>query len=94
MHSDSVSDSRRTAARTQLTRERERVLAELRAYPPAVPACDAQFNYLLEQRDGLGRELGRLDAILEADVDAQLKAQRLADFLRNSVFLNADPAAP
>ena len=93
MHSDSVSDAG-AQLRAQLTQERERVLAELRAYPPAVPACDAQFNYLLEQRDGLGRELGRLDAILVADVDAQLKAQRLADFLCNSAFLNADPAAP
>ena len=93
MHSDSVSDSG-AQLRARLTQERERVLAELRAYPPAVPACDAQFNYLLEQRDGLGRELGRLDAILVADVDAQLKAQRLADFLCNSAFLNADPAAP
>ena len=93
MHSDSVSDSG-AQLRAELMQERERVLAELRAYPPAVPACDAQFNYLLEQRDGLGRELGRLDAILAADAGAQAKAQRLADFLRNSAFLNADPAAP
>ncbi len=93
MHSDSVSDSG-AQLRARLTQERERVLAELRAYPPAVPVCDAQFNYLLEQRDGLGRELGRLDAILVADADAQLKAQRLADFLRTSTFLNTDPAAP
>ena len=93
MHFGSVSDAG-AQLRAQLTRERDRVLAELRAYPPAVPACDAQFNYLLEQRDGLGRELGRLDAILDADADAQLKARRLADFLRNSAFLNADPAAP
>ena len=93
MHSDSVSDSG-AQLRARLTQERERVLAELRAYPPAVPACDAQFNHLLEQRDGLGRELGRLDAILVADVDARLKAQRLTDFLRTSTFLNADPAAP
>ena len=55
MHSDSVSDSG-AQLRARLTQERERVLAELRAYPPAVPSCDAQFNYLLEQRDGLGRE--------------------------------------
>ncbi len=93
MHSDSVNDAG-AQLRAQLTQERERVLAELRAYPPAVPACDAQFNYLLEQRDGLGRELGRLDAILAAGTDAQLKTQRLADFLRNSAFFNADPAAP
>ena len=89
MHLDSVSDAG-AQLRLQLTQERERVLAELRAFPPPVPACDAQFNYLLEQRDGLGRELGRLDAILAAGPDAQ----RLVDFLRNSVFLNADPAAP
>ena len=29
-----------------------------------------------------------------SDTAAQLKAHRLADFLRDSAFLNADPAAP
>ncbi len=78
--------------RAQLRQEREQVLAELRAYPPAVPACDAQFNYLLEQRDRLGRALGRLDAILGAELEADEWALRLADFQHDFVFFVAKPA--
>jgi len=35
----------------------------IRAYPPPIPACDAQYNYLLEERDRIGGELRRLDAV-------------------------------
>ena len=38
------------------------VAAEIRGYPAPIPACDAQFNHLLEQRRLLSRELARLDA--------------------------------
>lgn len=34
---------------------------QLRAYPTPITGCDEQFNHLLEQRDRVFRELGRLD---------------------------------
>jgi len=77
--------------RRQLLRAREGVLEEIRAFPPAIPACDAQFNHLLEQRDALGRDLGRLDDILAAEVSADEKARRLAAFRRDSAFPEPDP---
>ncbi len=70
--------------RRELLRAREEVLAEIRATPPAIPACDAQFNHLLERRDALGRDLGRLDDILAAQVSADEKVRRLAAFRRDS----------
>jgi len=33
---------------------------EIGEYPMPVPACDAQFNYLLEQRSMLSQQLNRL----------------------------------
>ena len=33
----------------------------IRRYPPPIPACDAHFNHLLEQRSLLSRELLRLE---------------------------------
>ncbi len=39
--------------------ERDRILAEIRAYPPPIPACDEQFNHLLAQRDSIWKELKR-----------------------------------
>lgn len=49
------------ALREALEGERLRVQEQIRAYPPPIPACDAYFNFLLEQRALLGEELARLD---------------------------------
>jgi hypothetical protein len=49
------------AIKACLERERERLHAEIRAYPTPIPRCDQQFNYLIEQRERLSRELARLD---------------------------------
>ena len=38
------------------------MMAELRAYPPRVTACDVQFNALLEARERIGAALRALDA--------------------------------
>ena len=55
-----------TASRQDLRRaleERRRaVMAELRAYPPRVTACDVQFNALLEARARISAALRALDA--------------------------------
>lgn len=62
--------SGRASAPPLLDAVRDRLLAlkrpvdtEIRAYPPPIPACDAQFNYLLERRAALSRALVRLDEI-------------------------------
>ena len=36
--------------REQLLEEKAQVGAEIRAYPFPIPACDAQFNWLLQRR--------------------------------------------
>lgn len=33
-----------------LLEAKQRIADEIAFYPPPIPACDAQFNYLLEQR--------------------------------------------
>jgi len=43
-----------------LEKELARTYEEISSYPPPIPACDEQFNYLLEKRDQLLRELARL----------------------------------
>ena len=58
------------------------VAAEIRNYPAPIPACDAQFNHLLEQRRALSRELARLDA---ARNDG---SSTLEDFVRASPVLD------
>ena len=55
-------DSDWDALRARLARMRAAVAAEINAYPPPIPACDAQFDHLLERREALSAALARLDA--------------------------------
>ncbi|MEZ4676912.1 MAG: hypothetical protein R2932_22085 [Caldilineaceae bacterium] len=47
----------------RLQQHRTEIIAEIRAYPPPIPACDAQYNYLLEQRAAILRELRQFEAL-------------------------------
>ncbi len=58
-------DSDWEALRARLERMQEAVAAEIRTYPPPIPACDAQYNHLLERREALSAALARLDAARE-----------------------------
>ena len=57
-----IPDSDWEALRARLERMQETVAAEIRAYPAPIPACDAQYNHLLERRGALSEALARLDA--------------------------------
>lgn len=46
-----------------LEREKQRIFNEILHYPPPIPACDVQFNFLLAQRAELMQELQQLRAI-------------------------------
>jgi hypothetical protein len=41
----------------KLQNEKALIVEEIRSYPRPVAGCDAQFNYLLERRDAIEREL-------------------------------------
>jgi hypothetical protein len=72
-----------------LESESERVHTEIRAYPTPIPRCDAQFNHLIERREGLFQELARLDAArLSAAADDD--GMRVEDFIDSSGYLDDD----
>jgi len=66
----------------QLQSQRDAIVHEIRHYPPPIPACDVQYNYLLEQRDKVLREL-RLLRRMEPTDPIQLEA-----FAAASSFVN------
>ncbi len=70
-------DSDWDALRARLEQTQEAVAAEIRAYPPPIPACDAQFNHLLARRAVLSKALARLDAVRKdgADPSQSLRAE-------------------
>ena len=48
--------------KADLESERHRINDEITNYPTPIPACDAQFNFLLEERARIARELQELEA--------------------------------
>jgi hypothetical protein len=76
-----MADSPWTELADQLDEARRSILAEIRSYPPPITACDQQFNYLLEQRDRITEDLGRL-ALLQGQNPTA--AAVLLDFIDTS----------
>ncbi len=78
------------AVKRFLEERRRPVEDEIRRYPPPIAGCDAHFNYLLEQRATLSRELVRLDAARRAA--GADDGQAVDAFLRSSACIDADTA--
>ena len=53
---------RLTALQAHLKTLRITINDEIGSYPAPIPACDAQFNYLLGQRDKLSKVMRLVDA--------------------------------
>lgn len=59
--------------RAYVARVRASVDDEIRAYPTPIPRCDAQFNFVYEQRARLTQLLSLLDAeLVQNDASSQL----------------------
>lgn len=59
--------------RERLEAERHRINEEIRTYPTPIAGCDAQFNYLLEERARIARELAALNGELVREADDSIK---------------------
>ena len=70
--------------RAELESKREAHSRELCSIPPPVPACDVNFNRLLEDRASIVDELQRLRRAAGAE---EVSAQSLKDFCRTSAYL-------
>ena len=71
-----------------LWQERERIYAEIHAYPPPIPACDAQFNYLIEERAFVAQELNRVRGLAETALHADRRNHLLYEYVATSRILN------
>ncbi len=71
----------------QLEQRKEEIYDEIKEYPFPIPACDAQFNYLLELRNGVAQELNQVSALLaECDLSAD-SIQLVTSFIQSSMVL-------
>jgi len=73
-----------------LENEKQRIHEEIKTYPRPIPACDVQFNYLLEQRTGISRELDRMREVSEASLKGKDSIQLLEAFIRSSSHLDEE----
>ena len=70
-----------------LESEKSRVQEEIRNYPAPIPACDAQFNFLLEERENLSAEVATVLALRDENPesgDARLAIRR---YIGNSRYI-------
>jgi hypothetical protein len=81
------------ALRQYLETKRQPVEDEIRRYPAPIAGCDAHFNYLLEQRTALSRELVRLDAASKVAVSEAERRKAFESFIRTSACIDAETAA-
>lgn len=64
-----------------------RVREEIRAYPAPIPACDAQYNFLLEEREALASELYRLRELMMGKASGNALVS-VDEFLDNTPHLD------
>ena len=70
--------------RQRLVSEKARIARAIADYPAPIPACDEQFNHLLERRRSLAQEIDRADRLCR-DQNASID-----EFIRSSPCLQID----
>ena len=70
--------------RAHLDHRKHQLNEEIRSYPTPIPHCDAQFNYLYEQRTRLVQELQRVDALAEQSLARGDSLEVVEEFLSSS----------
>jgi hypothetical protein len=73
-----------------LENERRRIYEEIKHYPTPIPACDAQFNYLLEERARIAQELNSLRALSEESLTGTEDIKLIDEFIRSSNYIKGE----
>lgn len=74
--------------KVHLENARDRIYEEMRNYPPPIPACDQHFNYLLEERARVSRELGRMHEASKASLSHRDPRKLIIEFIRASSYID------
>lgn len=73
--------------RGYLTPQRDQIYEAIHRYPPPIPACDVQFNHLLEKRSQLAQELSRLNTLTKQNLPWREQLQLADEFIGVSICL-------
>lgn len=67
--------------RTHLEKKKRQVYEAIVNYPPPIPACDVQFNHLLEERTRITQELRRAQEIAGDGANSSDSVRLLREFI-------------
>ena len=76
--------------RIRLERRRDEILERIGGYPTPIPACDVDFNRLLEERARVFEELDRLERLRGADKSRRGNSYAINEFLASCTSLRED----
>ena len=71
-----------------LESKRDKLYAEIRNYPPPIPACDQQFNFLLAERTRMTQVLNQLDELAEKSLSHKNPIKLIDAFIQSSPDIN------
>ena len=74
------------AAVHHLRQKLDRIRQEIETYPAPIPACDLQFNTLLEEREQIAGELRRLIQTRETSADPEQLTRAVRELTELSTF--------
>ena len=66
----------------QLDSEQQRIFEEIKNYPSPIAACDQHLTHLLEERERVSQELGRMHAVAEESLAHKNPVKVMDDFMR------------
>lgn len=69
--------------RTHLENLKKDIYNKIQSYPAPIPACDQQFNYLLEERTKVSLEIRKLNQVSHEDHIGPIQ-----EFIKNSPLIN------
>lgn len=79
----------RLELRDHLAGAKQSIDDEIRSYPKPIPRCDAQFNFLYEQRSRIAQLLERLDATSNPDASRRELIDVVGDFVTSAPLLES-----
>jgi len=82
-----------TAFKNQLEKVKIRVNKEIGNYPSPIPACDVQFNYLLEERSKISVALKRVDTLLTKCQTETVEIEIIEELIKMSSQIDDGMAA-
>ena len=86
---NSFIDDLKKEIESQLETEKQRIFDEILHYPPPIPACDVQFNFLLEERSAITQELRRMREMAGQDTGYFDHVQAIREFVESSKYFDA-----